>query len=162
MAVVIDGTLGVSLVQDGSVTFTKLAANSVDSSKIIDASIAPADLNGAQSGSAPIYACRAWCTFDGTLTGTNAPAAGGNISSVTRNGAGDYTVNFSVAMPNANYAISGTVLGTSSYSFFGVQVGQSPSPYNGTVPSVGSFRIGSYVPTVGFVDSARISIIVFC
>ena len=68
--------------------------------------VSPAMLNGNQSGSAPIYGCRAWCNFDGTLTGTNAPRAGGNVTSVTRNSVGDYTVNFTTAMPDANYLAS--------------------------------------------------------
>jgi hypothetical protein len=59
------------------------------------------------SGSAPVYACRAWVNFDGTTT-TPTIRASGNVSSVTRNGTGDYTVNFTTAMPDANYAIDGT------------------------------------------------------
>ena len=58
-----------------------------------------------QSGSAPMFAARAWCVFDGTLTGTNAPTAGGNVTSVTRNGVGDYTVNFTTAIQDANYCV---------------------------------------------------------
>lgn len=54
------------------------------------------------SGSAPIYACRAWVNFNGT--GTVAIRASGNVSSITDNGAGDYTVNFTTAMPDTNYA----------------------------------------------------------
>jgi len=57
------------------------------------------------SGSAPIYGARAWCLFNGTTTGTNAPLAGGNVTSVTRNGTGDYTINFTSAMPDTNYAV---------------------------------------------------------
>jgi hypothetical protein len=53
------------------------------------------------SGSAPIYACRAWVNFDGT--GTVAIRASGNVSSITDNGTGDYTVNFTTAMEDANY-----------------------------------------------------------
>jgi hypothetical protein len=53
------------------------------------------------SGSAPIYACRAWVNFNGT--GTVAIRASGNVSSITDNGTGDYTVNFTTAMPDANY-----------------------------------------------------------
>ena len=56
------------------------------------------------SGAAPSFGARAWCVFDGTVAGTNAPIAGGNVTSVTRNGVGDYTVNFTTAMPDANYA----------------------------------------------------------
>jgi hypothetical protein len=59
------------------------------------------------SGSAPVYACRAWVNFNGT--GTVAIRASGNVSSITDNGTGDYTVNFTTAMPDANYsyAVSG-------------------------------------------------------
>jgi hypothetical protein len=60
----------------------------------------PDVLNAA--GSAPIYACRAWVNFNGT--GTVAIRASGNVSSITDNGTGDYTVNFTTAMPDANYA----------------------------------------------------------
>jgi hypothetical protein len=52
-------------------------------------------------GSAPIYACRAWVNFNGT--GTVAIRASGNVSSITDNGTGKYTVNFTTAMPDANY-----------------------------------------------------------
>jgi hypothetical protein len=55
------------------------------------------------SGSAPVYACRAWVNFNGTTT-TPTIRASGNVSSVTRNGTGDYTVNFSTAMPDVNYS----------------------------------------------------------
>ena len=57
------------------------------------------------SGTAPIYACRAWVNFNGT--GTVAIRASGNVSSITDNGVGDYTVNFTNAMPDANYGASG-------------------------------------------------------
>jgi len=54
------------------------------------------------SGSAPISSCRAWCNFNGT--GTVAIRASGNVSSITDNGTGSYTVNFTTAMPDANYS----------------------------------------------------------
>lgn len=56
-------------------------------------------------GSAPSYACRAWVNFNGT--GTVAIRASGNVSSITDNGVGDYTVNFTTAMPDANYGVNG-------------------------------------------------------
>lgn len=56
------------------------------------------------SGTAPIYACRAWVNFNGT--GTVAIRASGNVSSITDNGVGDYTVNFAIDMPSANYCVS--------------------------------------------------------
>jgi hypothetical protein len=49
------------------------------------------------------YKCRAWVNFNGTTTPPTIRASG-NVSSVTKNGTGDYTVNFTTAMPDANYA----------------------------------------------------------
>ena len=57
-------------------------------------------------GTAPLFACRAWVNFNGT--GTVAIRASGNVSSITDNGTGDYTVNFTTAMPDENYAMSGS------------------------------------------------------
>jgi hypothetical protein len=59
------------------------------------------------SGSAPIYACRAWVNFNGT-TSPGTIRASGNVSSVTRVGTGNYTVNFATAMPDANFAANAT------------------------------------------------------
>ena len=66
------------------------------------------------TGSAPVFACRAWVNFDGT--GTVAIRENGNVSSITDNGTGDYTVNFSTSMPDNKYAtmIGGTFRGDNS------------------------------------------------
>lgn len=53
-----------------------------------------------------MYLAKAWVNFNGQ--GTVAIRAAGNVSSITDNGIGDYTVNFSTAMPDANYALTGT------------------------------------------------------
>ena len=86
----------------GDGTITGLSAGGLPDSSIVtadiaDANITAAKLDGAQSGSAPIYAARAWVNFNGT--GTVAIRASGNVSSITDNGTGDYTVNFTTAMP---------------------------------------------------------------
>ena len=57
------------------------------------------------SGTAPIYPCRSWVNFNGT--GTVAIRASGNVSSITDNGTGDYTVNFTTSMPDVNYSAQG-------------------------------------------------------
>ena len=49
------------------------------------------------------YKCRAWVNFNGT--GTVAIRASGNVSSITGNGTGTFVVNFTNAMPDANYSI---------------------------------------------------------
>jgi hypothetical protein len=50
----------------------------------------------------PAFWCRAWVNFNGT--GTVAIRGSGNVTSITDNGTGDYTVNFTTAMPDANYS----------------------------------------------------------
>ena len=67
-----------------------------------------ADTSGSNSlTTAQIYngAAKAWVNFNGTST--VAIRAQFNVSSITDNGTGDYTVNFSTAMADANYTASG-------------------------------------------------------
>jgi hypothetical protein len=92
---------------DLTVSAAKIQTNAVTTDKIADANITAAKLNGAQSGSAPIYAARAWVNFNGT--GTVAIRASGNVSSITDNGTGNYKVNFTTAMPDANYSTTVSV-----------------------------------------------------
>jgi len=65
--------------------------------------------NSGYGSSATAYGCRAWVNWNGT--GTVAIRASGNVTSITDNGTGDYTVNFTTAMPDANYNITGTAGG---------------------------------------------------
>jgi hypothetical protein len=109
-----DGTIKLARGNSGATTADIISIDAsgnvvanITAGSIPSGSISAAKLTGAQSGSAPIFGVRAWCVFDGTLAGTNAPTSGGNVASVTRNSAGDYTVTFSTAMPNANYAVIG-------------------------------------------------------
>jgi hypothetical protein len=67
------------------------------------------------TGSAPVYACRAWVNFNGT--GTVAIRASGNVSSITDNGTGSYTVNMTTAMPDADYAVVGGSGNGATFSF---------------------------------------------
>jgi len=93
MSVVINGTTGITAAAfDGAVDAADLTGD-----------VAAARIAGAlnATGSAPIYACRAWVNFNGT--GTVAIRASGNVSSITDNGAGNHTVNFTTAMPDANF-----------------------------------------------------------
>jgi hypothetical protein len=60
----------------------------------------------------PEFKCRAWVNFDGT--GTPSIRASGNVSSITDNGTGTYTVNFTTAMPDANYSLVAGAVGVTS------------------------------------------------
>ncbi len=66
---------------------------------------------------------KAWVNFNGT--GTVAIRDSFNVSSITDNGTGDYTVNFTTAMPNANYSLVATTgasaVGTNGYQTKGYQ-----------------------------------------
>jgi len=55
------------------------------------------------SGSAPVYAVRAWVNFNGQ--NTVAIRDSGNVSSITDNATGDYTINYTTAMPDENYTV---------------------------------------------------------
>lgn len=82
------------------------------------------------SGSAPIYACRAWVNFNGT--GTVAIRASGNVSSITDRGVGQYTLNFTTAMPDANFGAVGSGSG-----------GSDPATTRNATVNTGVFATGS-------------------
>ena len=66
--------------------------------------------NSGYGSAATAYGCRAWVNFNGTST--VAIRASGNVSSITDNSTGNYTVNFAVAMPDVNYAVMGLASST--------------------------------------------------
>lgn len=61
------------------------------------------DGNGTQVGTL----CRAWVNFNGT-TSPGTIRASFNVASVTKSATGYYAVNFTNALPDANYSVSGT------------------------------------------------------
>jgi hypothetical protein len=103
-------------VGDLSVSTNKIQDNAITTAKIAAGAVIPADLstgapswteagllqfNSGYGSVATAYGCRAWVNFNGT--GTVAIRASGNVTSITDNGTGAYTVNFTTAMPDANY-----------------------------------------------------------
>jgi hypothetical protein len=69
--------------------------------------------NSGYGSVATAYGCRAWVIFagaSGTVSGS------GNVTSVSRSAVGTYTINFTSAMPNANYCITGVSSGSTSGS----------------------------------------------
>ena len=63
-----------------------------------------------------VYTCKAWVNFNGT--GTVAIRASGNVSSITDNRIGDYTVNFTNAFADANYEANMSVGSTTTNNIF--------------------------------------------
>jgi hypothetical protein len=68
--------------------------------------------NSGYGSSAVAYGCRAWVNFNGT--GTVAIRASGNVTSITDNGTGNYTVNFTTSMPDVNFSIAGYTVNPAS------------------------------------------------
>jgi hypothetical protein len=98
----------------------------------------------------------AWAVFNGTTAGTNAPTAGRGVTSVTRNAAGDYTINLSTSMPDANYAFVGHALDTTDRSLI---LGSNST---GTSPTNKAFRFQTFgTSVVVLVDVPRISVAFF-
>ena len=85
------GGISVGGLPDGTVDTDVLSANAVTYAKI--------------GSSEQSQLCKAWVNFNGT--GTVAIRAAYNVSSITDNGTGDYTVNFTTALADANYSIVG-------------------------------------------------------
>jgi hypothetical protein len=76
---------------------------------------------------------KAWVNFKGT--GTVAIRSSFNVSSITDNGTGDYTVNFTTAMPNANYSLVG-MAGNDNAELLNLS-----QPFNTTAPTTSSVRV---------------------
>jgi len=104
------------------------------------------------SGTAPIYPCRAWVNFNGT--GTVAIRASGNVTSITDNGTGDYTVNFTTAMSDANYAWAGSSQSTATATVRGIFTNTS------TTPTVSALRVQN-ANFVSAEDPIYASVVVF-
>lgn len=109
--------------------------------------------NSGYGSAAVAYGCRAWVNFNGTST--VAIRASGNVSSITDNGTGDYTVNFTTAMPDANYAFSGGLAGGSSST----QIGLAESASTARTASL--VRIYTGVPAATNTDFATVMLCIF-
>jgi len=101
-------------------------------------------------GGYPTYQCRAWVNFNGT--GTVAIRASGNVSSITDNGTGDYIVNFTTAMADANYS---TVASTNNYQAFANFDGSA-----GTTTNKRVLTRQTNSPATGF-DCSEVNVAIF-
>jgi hypothetical protein len=104
------------------------------------------------TGAAPVFACRAWVNFNGT--GTVAIRASGNVASITDNGTGDYTINFTDAMPDANY----TAVVTSGDS---VAAPVAVAADNITARTTTAIRIRTATTGFALADCAHVNVAIF-
>ena len=113
----------------GNPTLTPILASQAEAEAGTDANKLMTPLRVAQAiasdlnatGSAPLYACRAWVNFNGT--GTVAIRASGNVASITDGGAGNYYVTFSTAMPDANYVVVANAVTSATGAMIQYQAG---------------------------------------
>jgi hypothetical protein len=123
-----------------------------------------ADKLSTTTGNAPTYACRAWVNFNATRNTTDTGAStngsnvlirsSGNVASVLKNAVGDYTITFTTAMPDANYAIVSTSRNNATSSSYIATVEVN------TAPTSSAVRIQTTSPTV-LGDSETVSVAIF-
>ena len=88
--------------EDFDLSFKTMAAGAAAAERFRATSTGLFQFNSGYGSVATAFGCRAWINFNGT--GTPAIRGSGNVTSITDNGTGDYTINFTNAMPDANYA----------------------------------------------------------
>lgn len=97
----------------------------------------------------------AWVNFDGT-TSPGTIRSQYNVSSVTKNGTGDYTVNFTNALSDANYSAV-----TCSGNNAGVSQGAWTCPYSAAASLTTSFRIVGYTSGGSPQDQNQVMLAIF-
>jgi hypothetical protein len=84
---------------------------------------------------------KAWVNFDGQ--GTVAIRASYNVSSITDNGTGDYTINFTNALPDANYCAVSSAGATPALGNYGISAGGAYQ----VVPTTTAYRMWTGTPS---------------
>lgn len=99
------------------------------------------DGNGTQIGTL----CRAWVYFNGS---TGVIAASFNVSSVTVTTTGQWVVNFTTALPDGNYSVSGSTIGATEAAFLNSNASATKSTTQCAVAAlsyIGSYRASTAV-----------------
>ena len=146
----------------GSGTITGISAGGLPADCITPAEIAANAVTTAKLGSAEASGlAKAWVNFNGT--GTVAIRASYNVSSITDNGTGDYTVNFTTALADANYAINGSCSNLSGDN--SVPARQFLCPQDPvTARTASACRVATCYPgtsSAGSVDAANVDVAIF-
>ena len=95
--------------------------------------------NSGYGSVATAYGCRAWVNFNGT--GTVAIRASGNVSSITDNGTGDYTVNFTTTLVDANYTSVVSCSPSYASQVSMVNINAEQAGLTEVAPTTGAFRM---------------------
>lgn len=137
MATTISGSTGVTYPAGGTDNPAGAGVGTTDTQTLTNKTLTTPNIDSAQfatvSGTAPIYPCRAWISFN-AVPATPTIYGSANISSITDNGTGDFTLNFTTAMPDVNYSLAGS--------------GMFSGASDGNTPAVGARRgVTAYVTT---------------
>jgi uncharacterized protein (AIM24 family) len=153
MSTIINATTtnGVVIQPDNSGSLV-LQTNSGTTAVTIDTS-QNLQFNSGYGSVATAYGCRAWVNFNGS--GTVAIRASGNVTSITDNGTGNYTVNFTNAITDANYSFN------LSRGRTGSQNGGVVAATNTNAPTTTALRIISFNEAYGGHDDDYMSVSIF-
>ena len=139
---------------DGVISFwTSDASDTPDERMRID-NLGNLKFNSGFGSVGTVYGCRAWINFDGTSGSIGTGRANGNISAVTDNGTGDYTITFTTNMPDANYVITGMA------SRFNIVI-MDATGFSGTDPTNSAFRIKTFASEFSASDGDFVNLAVF-
>lgn len=159
------GTYG----RSGTTVTVTMTAHGLTTGMVANLTFAAGTGGTATSGSYPVTVVNANTftitdTVSGTITGSPVATrnvyirASGNVSSITDNGVGDYTVNFTTAMPDSNYAFFG-----SSRSPTDSTSGYSPGmyPFLSDAKTTTTIRLRSYNTNQTAQDSSECNVVIF-
>jgi hypothetical protein len=158
-----DGSVTTAKIDDDAVTTAKIDDGSVTTAKIDDdavttAKIADANVTSAKLATAVVRGvAKAWANLNGT--GTIALRDSLNVSSVADNGTGDYTFNFTTAMPDTNYVAIPNASPTGAPTIFAMAYLTKGAPLLTTSVSMVSYRDNG--GSAGINDIEQLTLTVF-
>ena len=147
----VTGTLPVANGGSGVTTSTGSGANVLGTSPTLATPVINSATVATVSGTAPLYMCRAWVSLNGT--GTIAIRGSGNVSSITDNGVGIYTVTFTTAMTDLNYSFAGACSRAGAPASIGVGL-------DATILST-SFQVKAFNDSGAGFDSEFVTLAIF-
>ena len=172
MSLILDGTNGLSDV-DGTAATPAIRGTDTNTGIYFGSDIIGFSEGGTQCGEfdasanfkfnsgyglvATAYGCRAWVNFNGT--GTVSIRASANVSSITDNTTGDYTVNFATAMPDANFCATLSV--GREFNINNHNICTDNATGLNAAPNTTSIRVAMHEWGVGARDSSFVHVAIF-